>query len=363
MLRRPLVQLALSLLVLILLVWLFSNIALYIVLSLIITAILLPLTNYINQTQIYKMRVPRLIAVFISFAAFAFVITLFITLFIPVVSDQVDVLSTFNYDDVMQKLTVPIQSIESFLIEHELSSQDPGFLVNNIRGEITDFILQVNLSNVLNNLLSLTGRFFIGGMAVVFITFFFLFQIDRMRKNLISLIPNRYFEVSIAAFTKIERLLSNYLLGLLFQAFSIFTLASLGLTMVGTKYAFTIAAFAAVANVVPYLGPILGALFGIVIGLSTGDFVLGTQEANLMFLKIFLVFVVVQLIDNMVLQPLIFSKSVRAHPLEIFVIIFAGASLAGIPGMIAAIPIYTILRVSFIELYGGYKQYTIFNKG
>jgi predicted PurR-regulated permease PerM len=64
--------------------------------------------------------------------------------------------------------------------------------------------------------------------------------------------------------------------------------------------------------------------------------------------------------DNIVLQPLIFSKSVKAHPLEIFIIIFAGATLAGIPGMIAAIPVYTILRVSAVELYAGYKQYHIF---
>jgi predicted PurR-regulated permease PerM len=68
----------------------------------------------------------------------------------------------------------------------------------------------------------------------------------------------------------------------------------------------------------------------------------------------------VQITDNIVLQPLIFSKSVKAHPLEIFVIIFAGASLAGVLGMIAAIPVYTIIRVVLIELYQGYKQYKIF---
>ena len=64
--------------------------------------------------------------------------------------------------------------------------------------------------------------------------------------------------------------------------------------------------------------------------------------------------------DNLFLQPLIFSKSVKAHPLEIFIVIFAGATLAGIPGMIAAIPTYTVLRVSFIEMYKGYKDYKIF---
>ena len=68
----------------------------------------------------------------------------------------------------------------------------------------------------------------------------------------------------------------------------------------------------------------------------------------------------VQVTDNVLLQPLIFSKSVKAHPLEIFVIIFAGAKIAGIPGMIFAIPVYTIFRVSILEFFNGYKSYKIF---
>ena len=80
----------------------------------------------------------------------------------------------------------------------------------------------------------------------------------------------------------------------------------------------------------------------------------------MLLVKIVSVFAVVQITDNIVLQPVIFSKSVKAHPLEIFVIIFAGASLAGVVGMIAAIPAYTVLRVIFVELYKGYKQYKIF---
>ena len=79
-----------------------------------------------------------------------------------------------------------------------------------------------------------------------------------------------------------------------------------------------------------------------------------------MVLKIFAVFAIVQLNDNLVFQPVIFSKSVKAHPLEIFIIIFVGATLGGVIGMIAAIPVYTIVRVSVVEFSIGYKQYQIF---
>jgi len=125
------------------------------------------------------------------------------------------------------------------------------------------------------------------------------------------------------------------------------------------EYALTIALFAAVANLIPYAGPVLGAVFGIIVGISSGTFNTDTELNYLMF-KILSVFAVVQITDNILIQPLIFSKSVKAHPLEIFVVIFVGAKIGGVLGMIFAIPVYTIFRVSFIEFFKGYKSYRIF---
>ena len=182
-----------------------------------------------------------------------------------------------------------------------------------------------------------------------------------IRKKLISLIPNKYFEVTIAALNKIERLLSNYLLGLFLQMIAIFSLASIGLSVIGVKYAITIAMFAALANLIPYLGPILGASFAIIVGVTVSPELQTIQEHFFYIFKILSVFAIVQITDNMLWQPLIFSKSVKAHPLEIFVVIFAGAILAGVVGMVIAIPVYTVIRVYVIELYKGYNQYKIFH--
>ena len=235
---------------------------------------------------------------------------------------------------------------------HNISGEEPGFLVDALRQKLISFISTIRFSNILNELLSITGNFFVGFLAVTFITFFFLYEMGYLRKQLISFIPNKYFEVTIAAYNKIERLLSNYLVGLLIQMTTIFTMASIGLSIFGIKYALTIALFAAVANLIPYLGPILGASFGIIVGISTGTRSLFTQQDYLLLIiEIASVFAIVQVTDNIVLQPLIFSKSVKAHPLEIFIIIFAGASLAGILGMIIAIPVYTVLRVSLGGIY------------
>lgn len=155
-------------------------------------------------------------------------------------------------------------------------------------------------------------------------------------------------------------LLASYLIGLLLQVFLLFCLASMGLSILGIKYALTIAIFAAIANIIPYAGPIIGAVFGLIVGMSTIGFQGTGQEVFVLSVKIISVFALVQVTDNLVLQPLIFSKSVKAHPLEIFIAIFAGATLGGILGMVVAIPVYIILRTVMSEVYSGYKQYQVF---
>lgn len=357
--KKIFVYLIIGVVLLILLGWFFSNILFYFAISFIFATILRPLNNYISHTQIFNVKVPRLIAVMVSFAFLIIVLSLFIILFIPLVTDQIKILTSIDYDELYVKLTSPLVSVENFMIRNRLTQGQEGFIVDSLRNSLVSLFDQVNFNTIFSNIISFTGNFFIGLIAVIFITFFLLYEKGIIRKQFIALIPNQYFEVSIAAIYKIEKLLSNYMLGLLFQMFAIFSIASFGLSILGIKYALTIAVFAAVANLIPYAGPILGTIFGIIVGLSTGDFS-SNNEYILMVMKIISVFAVVQLTDNLILQPLIFSKSVKAHPLEIFVVIFAGATIAGILGMIVAIPVYTVIRVSMKELYGGYKQYHIF---
>ena len=360
MLWRTLFYILVVIVAIILLGWVFFDILIYVAIAMVVSSILRPLTQYMANAQLFNLRMPRLLAVIFSYLILILLIASFIILFIPLISEQIEVISGVNYETLYDRITVPLQRFEQFLIASDLTTEPEGFIVNSLRQNIVEFISNVKIGNILNDILAVTGQFLVGILAVSFISFFFLYEMGSMRKKLISFIPNRYFEVTIAAYNKIERLLSNYLIGLLFQMFSIFSIASLGLSILGIRYALTIALFAAVANLIPYMGPLLGAAFGIAVGVSTGVDLVTSQDYMFLVLKIASVFAIVQLVDNIVLQPLIFSKSVKAHPLEIFIIIFAGASLAGIPGMIAAIPVYTVIRVSFSELYAGYRSYGIF---
>ena len=345
---------------LIALAWYFSNIFLYLIISIVLTTLLRPLVNLIARFQIMGRKIPRALAIMVSFFFMIVLLSSFVLLFVPLITDQIQVISSLEFDNVYNYVSQPIGSLEEFLIENQLVDQETGFLVDNLRSLSFNKINEINFTQVINGLLSVTGNFFVGLLAVSFITFFLLYESGILRRTIISIIPNQYFEVFIGAMFKTEKLLSNYLLGLLFQMLSIFSMVAVGLSVFGVKYALTIAVFAAFANLIPYLGPVLGASFGLIVSLSTSGNIGLDQSTIILLIEILAVFSIVQVTDNVFLQPLIFSKSVKAHPLEIFIIIFAGAAIGAISGMVAAIPVYTILRVTSKEVYAGFKEYRVF---
>ena len=339
--------------------WYFSAISLYLVISLILAALLRPLTNKINDIHIFGQHIPRGIAILASYASVVSIVFLLGLLFFPLINRQVILLSTLDLEGIYGQLAEPLAKLEQFLMKYQLIENKGGILLEELRIAVKETLKKFDISGFISGVISVTTNLLVGILAVSFITFFLLFENGLLRRNLLNLIPNAYFELSVATFTKVEKLLSNYLFGLLLQVLAIFLLAASGLTLAGVDYALTIALFAAIANLIPYAGPILGAAFGLVVGLSTGDFTTDADYSYLLF-KIISVFAAVQLTDNILLQPVIFSKSVKAHPLEIFVVIFAGAKIAGIGGMIFAIPVYTIFRVAVLEFYSGYKSFRIF---
>ncbi|PIB37356.1 AI-2E family transporter [Reichenbachiella sp. 5M10] len=340
--------------------WLFSDIFMYICISIVLATILRPLTNFISRTYIFRVKIPRLVAVLVSFCTVIGVVALFMLLFIPLIVEQINVISSISFDEVYTHMSQPVVTAEKYLMEFNLVEAEDHSLTQTIKTSVLAVLKDINFQKILNNIVSLTGGVFVSLMALGFITFFLLLENGMLSRLMISVVPNQYFELFISAIYKIEHLLSNYLIGLLLQMLSIFSIAGIGLSIFGVNYALTIAVFAALANLIPYLGPLLGSTFGILVGISTSGHFALDEVTFILIAKIVSVFAVVQVIDNVVLQPMIFSKSVKAHPLEIFVVIFAAASLAGIPGMIAAIPTYTILRVSVMEIKDGFNSYQVF---
>ncbi|MGD1842586.1 MAG: AI-2E family transporter [Thermonemataceae bacterium] len=348
---------------LVLLAWVFSNIVTYIIISLILSAILSPIVNYLSELQVFKVKIPRLLAVLLAFSLLILVGSLFATLFVPLIYDQVQLLSAVDYGDIIESVTIPIENFETFLRNTFQIDAPKGFLMEEISKVGVSLIERFQFAKLINNLISITGSISVALLAITFITFFLLYEKGIIRNRIIEVIPNPYFEVMITTIYKIERLLSNYLLGILLETISIFSIIALGLTLLDIQYAITIGVFAALVNFIPYIGPLSGYLFGLFVGLSTANLSMQYVDSTIIFIKISSVYLTARLIDDLILQPVIFSKSIKAHPLEVFLAIFAGATLAGPLGMILAIPSYTILRVIFREFRIGYRQYHVFKQG
>ncbi|MEX0602155.1 MAG: AI-2E family transporter, partial [Bacteroidota bacterium] len=165
-------------------------------------------------------------------------------------------------------------------------------------------------------------------------------------------VPNKYFEMTMNVLNKIRRDLVGYLRGWILDSLIIGLLSMLGLWVLGVDNPILIGAIAGVANLIPYLGPVVGAVPAFLVSITQfGDFRLLVPIAVLT--------VAIQTIDNIVVQPLCFSKTVDMHPLTVILVLVVGNQLMGIVGMLFAIPIATILKVSVRETYWGLKNYRI----
>lgn len=202
---------------------------------------------------------------------------------------------------------------------------------------------------------SLVGLFtdlFYAVIIVPFVAFFFLKDGLRIRRAMLRLVPNRFYEITISIVEKIESIVGRYIVALLIQCGSVAAVASALLYLAGLDYALTVGIFTGVANTIPYLGPAMGFLAGTLVGVvQTGDFAL--------LPGVLIAMTATQVIDNLFFQPLIFSRAARMHPLVILFAVLVGAQLAGIVGMLVAIPVTTMLRVVGEQVLWSLRNYRI----
>ncbi len=354
--NKKVIALLLTVISLVGLAYFFWSILVYFIIAIIFSFVLSPIVERLTKS----IGLPRGISVIITMSLFIMALLFFLSLFMPLVEDQVAKISDFDQEMISQNFYKSLDAVEAKLVSLKIISAEKDYLISKADVLILDVIKKLTPAEYIDRLLSFTGSLLVGVIAVVFITFFLLYQKRIVSKSILYYVPNEYFELTINAFYKINSLLSNYLLGLLIQMLAIFTLTASMLGLLNVEYAVTIAMFAAIANLVPYLGPTIGAVFGVIV--ATFSIGLNMEyDVYILFIgKILGVFGIVQLSDNLLFQPIIFSKSVKAHPLEIFVVIFVAATIGGATGMILAIPGYTVLRVSVVELYRGLTSYKIF---
>ena len=227
----------------------------------------------------------------------------------------------------------------------EITASEEGDFFDKVRGSLIDFLNPSKLQDIIGSIVGARGNTLITIMSVLFIAFFFLSEQGLFTRMIQSVMPNETEDKWVHAIDESANLLKRYFVGIVFQIIIITILVSTALSLLGFKYALLIGFFAALMNVIPYVGPLLGGTFGMIITISSSLDVSFYSDLLPKLGIIVIVFACMQMIDNFLVQPNIFSKSVKAHPLEIFIVILMGAQLSGIVGMILAIPVYTVVRV------------------
>ena len=347
-----------AVLLVLVLAWYFSNLVLYIFLAFIFSLIGKPIAKRINSIKIYKHRIPYGICVMLTMIFFILFFVLTVIFLVPMLTHEAKGIAGIDYDELSRNLNFLLNHVQNFLYNNNLMDEHET-LVGLVTNEIRNFASLTNFSTILGSVASATGSFLMGLFAVFFLSFFFMKDDIRIDGLAQLLFGGRHAARLTVVSEKINRLLSRYFIGLMIEIASMITLLYIGMVIFGIKSALLMAFFGGLLNAIPYLGPLIGVicscLFGVVNCLSINDY----HAILPVTLEIAGAFLVANMIDNFILQPVIYSQSIKAHPVEIFLVIIMGGSFAGIMGMLFAIPVYTMIRTIVIELfnYVNTKQY------
>jgi len=343
--------------ILVLMVVRFSNIVAYILIASVLSLIARPLVHLLGRIRIWRWKIPVSIRALITLLTIWAVIFGFFRLFIPLVASEAQELSNIDTELVVKEFEAPIHRLEQWIGKLNLGTDEEFSLREELQHRVSSVLNIKVITDLVATVASILGNLAWAIFAISFITFFLLREERLITGYIITVFPKEKEKAFRNALESVKRLLRRYFIGILLQMTGILTLVTLGMTIVGVgfKHGLVIGLLAAVLNIIPYLGPWMGAALGITLGVATHlDMELTTQLVPLIGYML-LVFIITQLTDNTVFQPVIFGNSVYAHPIEIFIVIMMAGSLAGIVGMILAIPTYTVIRVFAKEFFNNFR--------
>lgn len=339
------IAIAISILIVGAIIYYFSSIVAYVLVAWVLSMVGQPIMRFFQQKiRIGKFQAGPSFSAILTIVCYFIIFTVLIWMFVPLVVQQAQNLSTVDYNSIGQTLEEPLNQLNDQLVE--IGLVQPGESPSDQLVEtLKDWFSIQQVREFFGSILGFAGDFLFALFSVVFILYFFLKDQGLFVNFLVAVSPNKYGDEVRSALDKITKLLRRYFGGILLQITVITIFVSVILGLLGVKNALLIGFFAALINVIPYLGPIIGAAFGIFITISSNIGADFYTELLPLLIRVIIVFGAMQMLDNFILQPYIFSNSVLAHPLEIFIVILMGSQLNGIIGMVLAIPVYTVLRV------------------
>ncbi len=313
--------------------YLIQSILIYIAISAVISLLARPLVRFMKN----KMKIPNTLAVIFAMLLFIIVFFGIISMFVPLIIEQSENLSLLDIEKLKENLEYVFTEVSNYLASYNINLKE-------LKSEnlFNDFTI---IPNFLNTIFSTLGTLGVGLFSVLFITFFLMKDSAILEKAIFLLVSDNDKGKLQGSITTIKGLLSRYFIGLLLQITILLIIYTTVLLIFGVKSALVIAFLCALLNIIPYIGPMVSAVlmaFLTITGFIGHDF---QTEILPTTIYVMIGFAFAQLVDNFISQPLIFSNSVKSHPLEIFLVIMIAGIVFGITGMIVAVPVYTAIKV------------------
>lgn len=337
--------------------WYFADLVGYILISVVLSLIGKPLMNLFERVRIGKFPLPSWIGALVTLTImWVFIGGVLLTL-VPLVGSQVQKFSEVDSRAILTTLQGPVDNVVHWLEQKNIHFSNEVTLEQYINEELSDLIQMEAFSNIFGTIFGFMGDLGVAVFSISFITFFFLRDNTLFYKSILSATPTRYEEQIKNIIRDSRRLLTRYFVGISIQVFLITLCVTIGALICGVSFtlAVTMGLAAGLFNIIPYVGPILGTAFGILMALGNNVNLDFYAETMPLITHLLIVFVLTQILDNVLFQPIIFSNSVKAHPLELFLVIIIAGNLAGILGMILAIPGYTFIRIIAKQFFSNFK--------
>jgi predicted PurR-regulated permease PerM len=339
------------------LLWYFRSIVIFVGVSAVISLVIRPICDLYRRIRIGRFHIGRTMSALMTVLTLWIFIVLFFRFTVPLVASELQFFSKIDMPMALEKAGKLLADIFAPLRRSEFGQTIMDEMENQFEEALLTFFDFEQVRRFFTSIAEFFGGVFIAAFSITFITFFFLKEEGLLIGTILLFVPQKYETGIRHALLSIRYLLRRYFVGILIQTTLVGTIVTTGFSIlgVGFNHAVTIGIVSGLMNIIPYLGPLMGAIFGI----SVGTLIYLQLPLQYSFLSFFggmvLVYVIVQLMDNMLFQPIIFSNSVKAHPLEIFIVILGAGYLAGILGMFFAIPVYTIIRVIAREFFDKYE--------
>lgn len=333
----------------------FADVVTYVLVSFVLSLIGQPIMHlFLDKLRLKKFRYGPQFSAVLTLILFLLVLLIILATIVPIMIQQAISIGEVNIQSIAVALEAPLAEFIERMERYGLTviEKSPAEIIEHNLNQIGG---PADIGSYLTSLVGLATNIFIASFAILFITFFFLQDQGMFVSFILALVPDQYVDQVNNVLGDTTYLLRRYFAGILIQISVITLYLTILLSTFGVQNALLIAFFAAVINLIPYIGPIIGATFGVFLTISANVDIDFYTEMVPLIIKILLIFASMQLLDNMVLQPYIFSTSVLAHPLEIFLVIIIAGKMGGIIGMILAIPTYTVIRVIALNFLSEFK--------